>query len=98
MNRIESGIARARARLDERLAAGDITENDVGTLHKQLDMELGEFVLFQERKSLAVAEGRLSVDEGTTVYNLLGNTPEHFNRQPVEVKVVLTEVFAKLLK
>lgn len=98
MNRIESGVARCKARLDERLKAGIIAQSDVDKLHKQLDMEIGEYVRFQELKSLASVEGKLSLDEAQTVYEFLGNTPEHFNRQPVEVKVVLTEVFAKLLK
>lgn len=98
MNRIESGVARCKARLDERLEAGIIAQSDVDTLHKQLDMEIGEYVRFQELKSLASVEGTLTLDEAQTVYGFLGNTPDHFNRQPVEVKVVLTEVFAKLLK
>jgi hypothetical protein len=98
MNRIENGIARCKAKLAERLESGIITKSDVATLHKQLDMEVGEYVRFQELKSIASVEGKLSLDEAQTVYGFLGNTPDHFNRQPVEVKVVLTEVFAKLLK
>ena len=40
----------------------------------------------------------LFVEEGQTVYVLLGETPSVFNRQPVEVKAVLTGLFRELLQ
>ena len=66
-------------------------------LDRNLDMEVGEFCRFQELKSLAMLEGKLTQDEAQSVYALLGNTPEHFNGQPVAVKSVLTQIFGELL-
>jgi len=43
-------------------------------------------------------EGQLTLDEAQSVYSLLGETPDHFNRQPVEVKSVLTQIFGELLQ
>ena len=39
---------------------------------KALDMDVGEYVRFQELKSLAVAKGTLTAEEGQLVYALLG--------------------------
>ena len=97
MNRVTAAIEKAKAQIAKRLEAGIITEDRVAELDKGLNMELGEFCRFQELKSLAHMEGRLTIDEAQSVYALLGNTPEHFNRQPVEVKSVLTKVFGELL-
>lgn len=97
MNRVASAIKRAKAQLEARLASGETTPHDVQRLHGELDMDLGEFCRLQELKSLAQLEGRLTQDEAQTVYGFLGNTPDHFNRQPVEAKTVLTMLFGELL-
>jgi hypothetical protein len=60
-------------------------------------MELGEYAKFQELKSHAFAMGKLTQEEAQTIYGLLGETPAHFNRQSIEVKVVLTQIFKELL-
>jgi len=98
MNRVTAAIQNAKTRIAERLEAGIITEDRVAELDKSLNMELGEFCRFQELKSLAHMEGRLTIDEAQSVYSLLGQTPDHFNRQPVEVKSVLTQIFGELLQ
>ena len=45
----------------------------------------------------SVADGTLSLDEGMTIYQSLGETLEHFNNQPIHVKSVLTSIFQELL-
>lgn len=98
MNRVIAAIEKAKARIQSRLAEGLVTPERVQELDRGLDMEAGEFCRFQELKSHAMLEGRLTQDEAQTIYGLLGNTPEHFNRQSVEAKSVLTQIFAELLK
>ena len=49
------------------------------------------------RSTLAVASGKLTVEEGMTIYARLGSVPQTFNGQPVHVKVVLTKIFGELL-
>jgi hypothetical protein len=67
-------------------------------LSRKLDIELREYVAFQEVKSLAQADGRLSYENACYIYNQLGAGPEDFNNRPVAVKIILTQVFAQLLK
>jgi hypothetical protein len=98
MNRVTAAIQKAKARIAERLESGVITEDRVAELDKGLDMDFAEFARFQELKSLAHMEGHLTLDEAQSVYSLLGETPDHFNRQPVEVKSVLTQIFGELLQ
>ncbi len=64
----------------------------------KLDMNFEEYVRFQELKSLAVIEGVLTLEEGQTIYSLLGNIPDDFNSQDYAVKAVLTKVFLELLR
>jgi len=97
-NRVAVAIALREKTILDRLARGLVTQDKVTALHKELDMDLGEYVKFQEHKSLAVASGKLSTEEGMTIYRYLGNTPETFNGQSVAVKSVLTGLFAELLK
>lgn len=98
MNRIEAAISRTRTQAQERLSSGQTTEAQIKLLHSELDMEIGEFCRFQDLKSLAFAEGKLSLEEANTIYSFLGESPDHFNSQAVEVKSVLTMVFHELLK
>lgn len=98
MNRVTAAIQRAKARLEQRLASGETTPEQVKDLQKRLDMNAGEYCRFQELKSLAYMNGRLSLDEAQTIYGFLGETTEHFNGQPVEVKSVLTMIFGELLE
>lgn len=63
-----------------------------------LDMSMEEFCKFQELKSIAVSSGVLSVDEGMTMYKLMGELPSVFNSQPYAEKAALTKVFEELLR
>lgn len=98
MNRIEAAIERTKLRLEQRLKSGETSPERAVELHRNLDMEPGEYCRFQELKSHAQLEGTLTLDEAQTIYGFLGNTPEHFNRQSVEVKSVLTMIFGELLE
>jgi hypothetical protein len=98
MNRIANAIAAQKTNIDSRLDDGRTTHDALTALDKQLDMCLEEYVRFQELKSLAVADETMTLDEGQLVYAYLGESPERFNRQPLEVKVILTNLFTELLR
>ena len=84
--------------LDEKLKDGSLTIETYKKLSKELDLSLGEYTLFQEAKSSAQASGKLSLENANLIYRYLGNTPDQFNRQPLHVKLVLTQVFANMIK
>ena len=90
MNRITLAITRVECAL---LEHGHYLDCESSALN----MEMGEYCRFQELKSLAVANGVLSVDEGMTVYRLLGELPSVFNSQPYAEKAALTNLFSELL-
>jgi hypothetical protein len=97
-NRITAAFARMEAQIADRIAKGLTTQDKVDELHKKLDMDIAEHAKFQEVKSLAVVNGKLTTEEGQTVYLALGNTVSVFNKQPIHVKSVLTSLFGELLK
>lgn len=74
-----------------------IDPDKIDELHKHLDIQVDEFVAYQELKSLATMYGKLSQEEAVEIYVYLGCSPEHFNKQPIEVKIALTKLFAELL-
>ena len=96
-NRVSKQIAAAEVLIERRIREGIVTQQKVDETAKALDMPLDEFVSFQNLKSLAVADGSLTSDEGQLVYHYLGESPEHLNAQPVEVKAILTKLHAELL-
>lgn len=96
-NRIVASIARMEKQVAKRIDDKLTTPEKLVEVHKTLDITIHEFVKFQELKSLACADGRLSLDEAQTVYNYLGTTPSTFNQQAVHVKAVLTQLFQELL-
>lgn len=97
MNRIQDMINRKEDDINQRIADGLTTEDKVEEARQNLDMDMEEFVKFQELKSLAVASELITVSEGQTIYNALGSIPETFNNRPVQVKFVLTSFFKELL-
>lgn len=97
MNRVTAMIQRQEKRCADRLAQGIITQAQVEKLHKELDMDMHEYCRFQELKSLAFAEGKLSLEEAETIYGFLGTVPEDFNKHSVGVKATLTQIFSELL-
>lgn len=99
MNRVTNAIEKTRKAIADRIASGLVTQAKVDALHKTLDMSFHEYCRFQELKSMAGVNGKLTMEEAQTIYAYLGNTPDHFNSQPVEVKSILTKIkiFAELL-
>jgi hypothetical protein len=97
MNRVTTAIEKLELAIPLRISAGLTTQAKVDDLHKSLDMPWDEYVKFQELKS-AYAGSKLTVEEAQTIYGFLGNTPEHFNKQSVAVKSVLTQIFLELIK
>lgn len=97
MNRIVKIVAAYEARIAERLATGQVTTEKLNALGKANDMGMEEYAMFQERKSLAVASGKLTADEGMTVYGYLGTSLDTFNGQSVAVKCALTQLFGELV-
>jgi hypothetical protein len=94
MNRIIASIAKTRTHI----TSLNLDQAQLDILNTQLNMSLNEYVLFQERKSLAFANGRLNLEEAQSVYAYLGETTNTFNKQPLEVKYVLTQLLKELLQ
>lgn len=97
MNRVVTAIAKMDKQIADRIANGETTREKIDALAVSLEMDFEEYVKFQELKSLAVATGKLTLEEGMTIYEYLGNIPDTFNRQYVSVKIVLTKIFNELL-
>jgi len=98
MNRIAKAIIAQKLNIDSRLDDGLTTPEAMTALDATLNMDIEEHARFQDLKSLAVTDETLTLEEGQLVYSYLGGSPERFNRQPLEVKVTLTELFGMLLK
>jgi hypothetical protein len=97
-NRITAAFARMDAQIADRIANGLTTAEKVRDVHKTLDMDIGEHAKFQTLKTLAVAQGLLTLEEGISIYAALGESVQTFNNQPIHIKSVLTSFFAELLK
>ena len=96
-NRITLAFARMEKQIAQRLESGQTSQEQLDVLYKDLDLDSLEHCRFQEHKSLAVTEGKLTLEEGMTVYRALGGVPDVFNTQPLHIKVVLTNLFGELL-
>ena len=98
MNRIMNRIATLQTRLDK-VAAED------PEAHARMDaattFETDEVLSLQNLKSLACQNGTLTLEEGMTIYGLLGGEtcmPDHVNRQNLAARHTLLVVLAELLK
>ena len=96
-NRITAAFARMNAQIADRIAKGLTTADKVAALNGTLDMDIAEYARFQTLKTLAVAQGLMTPDEGQTIYLCLGESVQTFNDQPTYIKSVLTSFFAELL-
>lgn len=96
-NRITDAFTRMNAQIADRIAKGLTSPEKVHDVHKTLDMDLAEYAKFQNLKTLAVATGLLTAEEGQSVYLCLGESLQTFNAQPIHVKSVLTSLFGELL-
>lgn len=97
-NRIKDAVDRAELRVAAKLASGEITQAKADQCRKDMDMPLDEFCKFQSLKSFAFACGKLSLEEATYVFEMLGDTPSVFNARSVAEKTVLSQLFAELLE
>jgi len=97
MNRIATAIANKMTEINGKLARGVISQEQIDKTHKGLDLETDLHANFQEVKSLAVANGMMTVEEGQTIYVYLGESPSVFNNQNIATKAVLMGVYQELL-
>lgn len=100
-NRVQLAINRTKAKIEECRRTGIAASGqpyDEAKFDKGSKFEFDEHFHLQELKSLAVLQGTLTQDEGQLVYNLAGETVEHINKQPIEVRVVLSQLLLSLLK
>jgi hypothetical protein len=96
--RLESYLARTTLQLQTRIAEGATTQAKIDALAESLDVDISELSAFQQLKNRAYMAGKLSLDEAQQIYLWLGESPDHFNRQPVEVKILVTNLMGELLK
>lgn len=89
MDRVKSAIDTIQKRLD--LKGTPDPDSTV------LDMEFEEFARFHELKSVACASGILTMQEGMTVYNIMGELPSVFNNRRYAEKAALTKLFSELI-
>lgn len=97
-NRVSNSIRKMRVQIEERIESGKTTALLVEQTRKNLDIDCLDHAVYQELKSLALTHEKLTQSEAQTVYNLLGECHETFNKQPVEVKIVLTIILGELLE
>ena len=98
MNKITTTIEGAQSHLDATLDSGENTPEKLATLSETLNLTVEEHSHFQNLKSIAQMDERLTVDEAMTVYRLLGNTHTVFNKRTVAAKIVLMVLFRDLAK
>lgn len=97
-NRIADAIAASEKHIAKQLAEKKITKAKIEEMRAVLNMDCLEHAKFQEHKSLAVATGVLTTDEGMTVYNLLGGTVTVYNRRSLAEKSILYTLYMQMLK
>ena len=95
--RLDRHLATYRAQIADRLASGETTQEKLDQLHKDLDLDHMEHAKYQETKSLAFMEGKITQDEAQQIYIWLGGSPSVFNRRPLEVKSLVTKIVGELL-
>jgi hypothetical protein len=99
MNRVTAAIKQMRQQIEDRIASGITTPEQVEETSLNLDMYDDEIANFKSLTEIAVSTGKLTDEERKTIVKYLGDgEPDHFNSQPVEVKAVLTQYHSELLK
>lgn len=96
-NRIKSAVEAKAKEIESRLGDGLISAEQIKETRNNLDMDTMEYCKFQELKSESFLNKLLNLEEANYVYALLGEVPETFNSQPIQVKIVLTQLFQELL-
>jgi hypothetical protein len=94
MNRIQVAIDSRRVQIEAARAAGkDLTRAD-----EAAKIDLDELVAFQNKQAAIHATGVLSLEEAQLIYATLGQTPDHFNQQPLEARIVVLQLMAEVLR
>lgn len=96
-NRIRAAIDKKAIEIKAKLESGKLTQEKIEKNRKALDMGLEEYCMFQNLKSESWMNKLLNLEEANYIYRLLGEVPETFNSQPIQVKTVLTKLFHELL-
>jgi len=93
-NRVASMVVRMQCKLD----AAEKEGKDLTALDEINEFNMDEYFALQNHKTLAVAEGVLTLDEGMTVYSYMGEAgPEKVNKQSLAVRIVLTKLLAEFM-
>jgi len=82
----------------EKRLTGKMTPEELNVASKSLNIDFQDMCEFQEIKSLAVANGILTPQEGSEIYCRVGHSPKTFNNQPFCVKYGITAIIASVSK
>ena len=94
MNRVANMVVTMQEKLDAAEAEG----KDLTALDEINEFNMDEYFALQNHKTLAAAEGVLTLDEGMTVYSYMGEAgPEKVNKQSLAVRIVLTKLLAEFM-
>jgi hypothetical protein len=93
MNRVKDMITKIQNQLMSNNPSLDKQE----AASKGLDLTFAEHARFQEVKSLAQLQGKLSLDEANVIYRYLGPSPDTFNGQALAAKLALSLLIAELM-
>ena len=84
--------------VNEAVKMNKVDKAMMDNLESSTQITLDEHFKAQEGKSLAVSEGKISLELATELYELLGNTPSQFNKQPYAVRFVVLAIVAGLIR
>jgi len=90
-NRIIKAVTRIKTALENASPDGIAKCEEAMTID---DIELAHY---QQQKSLAVASGALSIDEGMYMYKQMGESASVFNGRPLAVRVAIIQTMGELL-
>lgn len=92
VNRILAAYERNKALVESR----QLTAERAESLSRALDIDLEEFIAFNNVRAQAQAGGRISYEESTVAYEYL-HSVDAFNKAPLYAKVTLTALLRELL-
>lgn len=101
MNRLTTAIAKAKEQIAAQLSKGVsangklFNQKRLDSMAKEMDMDMLLHAQFQTLKS-AVMGSIITFDEAQSLYMILGNTVNHFNKQDFATKLVTTQFCTQL--
>ncbi len=90
-NRILASILQVRNR------QSTVSKEQLEQFSKDCNMNMEEYSMLQNYKSIASTNGTLTLEEAQYVYGLMGETLSTFNNQPFAEKYVLTKLLQELM-